>query len=131
VCEDESLLGVPFYVMPYLDGVVLTEVPPPGLESEDARNALGRDLVDALIEIHAADVTTPALAAFARPGSYSERQVRRFEQLWEITGRDPAPGGRHVARRQRAGPASGDGRPRRLPVGTRCRPRRLTWILAA
>ena len=27
---------------------------------------------------------TPALAAFARPGSYLERQVRRFTQLWEI-----------------------------------------------
>jgi len=26
----------------------------------------------------------PALAAFARPGSYNERQVRRFAQLWEI-----------------------------------------------
>jgi aminoglycoside phosphotransferase (APT) family kinase protein len=29
-------------------------------------------------------VTAPALAAFARPGSYNERQVRRFTQLWEI-----------------------------------------------
>ena len=29
-------------------------------------------------------MTTPALAAFTRPGSYNERQVRRFTQLWEI-----------------------------------------------
>jgi aminoglycoside phosphotransferase (APT) family kinase protein len=29
-------------------------------------------------------VRTPALAAFARPGNYNERQVRRFAQLWEI-----------------------------------------------
>jgi aminoglycoside phosphotransferase (APT) family kinase protein len=36
------------------------------------------------VEIHAADVAAPALAAFARPGSYLERQVRRFSQLWEI-----------------------------------------------
>ena len=84
VCEDESLLGVPFYVMEYLDGIVPTDQPPPGLEAEDARRALGYDLVDALVEIHAADVTSPGLAAFARPGSYNERQVRRFAQLWEI-----------------------------------------------
>ena len=84
VCEDESLLGVPFYVMPFLDGVVPGDEPPAGLETEAARHALGDDLVDALVEIHAADVTTPALAAFARPGSYNERQVRRFAQLWEI-----------------------------------------------
>jgi aminoglycoside phosphotransferase (APT) family kinase protein len=84
VCEDESVLGVPFYVMRYLDGHVITQELPLGLEREDARRRLGLDLVDTLVEIHAADVSTPLLAAFARPGSYLERQVRRFIQLWEI-----------------------------------------------
>jgi aminoglycoside phosphotransferase (APT) family kinase protein len=84
VCEDGRLLGVPFYVMSYLDGVVPTDEPPPGLDEGTPRRALGDDLVDALVEIHAADVTTPGLAAFARPGSYNERQARRFTQLWEI-----------------------------------------------
>jgi aminoglycoside phosphotransferase (APT) family kinase protein len=84
VCEDERVLGVPFYVMRFLDGHVITQELPPGLETEDARRALGLDLVDTLVEIHAADVTRPELAAFARPGSYSERQVRRFTQLWDI-----------------------------------------------
>ncbi|HWQ23818.1 MAG TPA: phosphotransferase family protein [Gaiellaceae bacterium] len=84
VCEDESVLGVDFYVMAYLEGHVVTETLPPGLEGEPARRALADDLVDTLVEIHAADVTTPGLAAFARPGSYNERQVRRFTQLWEV-----------------------------------------------
>ena len=84
VGEDESVLGVPFYVMTYLDGTVPTDELPPGLEDEAARRRLGDDLVDALVEIHAADVTIPALAAFVRPGSYAERQVRRFTQLWEM-----------------------------------------------
>jgi len=84
VCEDESLLGVPFYVMEFLDGLVPTDEAPPRLEGESARRALGRDLVDALVEVHVADVATPSLAAFTRPGSYNERQVRRFAQLWEI-----------------------------------------------
>ena len=84
VCEDETLLGVPFYVMAYLDGVVPTDEAPPGLDEGAPRRALGQDLVDALVEIHAADVSTPALAAFVRPGSYNERQARRFAQLWEI-----------------------------------------------
>jgi aminoglycoside phosphotransferase (APT) family kinase protein len=84
VCEDESLLGVPFYVMAHLDGHVPSDELPPGLETEESRGRLGEDLVDALVEIHAADVTTPGLATFARAGSYNERQVRRFTQLWEI-----------------------------------------------
>jgi aminoglycoside phosphotransferase (APT) family kinase protein len=84
VCDDESVLGIPFYVMDWLDGHVITDDLPPGLERDEARRRLGHELVDALVEIHAADVTSPALAEFARPGSYNERQVRRFTQLWEI-----------------------------------------------
>ncbi len=84
VCEDESVLGVPFYVMRYLEGHVITSRLPPGLETEQARTALGLDLVDTLVEIHSADVEREELAAFARPGSYMERQVRRFTQLWEL-----------------------------------------------
>ena len=85
VCEDESLLGVPFYVADYIEGHVITaELPPPLDRDPAARRRLGEDLVDTLVEIHAADVTTPALAAFSRPGNYNERQVRRFGQLWQI-----------------------------------------------
>jgi len=84
VAEDESTLGVPFYVMTYLDGAVVTDELVPGLEAETARRSLADDLVDALVEIHAVDVATPGLAAFARPGSYNERQVRRFTQLWGV-----------------------------------------------
>jgi aminoglycoside phosphotransferase (APT) family kinase protein len=85
VCDDENVLGVPFYVMDYIDGEVVSTTLPAELErSSDARRRLGEDLVDTLAEIHAADVQTPALAAFVRPGSYLERQVRRFSQLWLV-----------------------------------------------
>ena len=84
VCEDEGVIGVPFYVMDYLEGHVVTNELPAGLESEEARRRLGLDLVDALVEIHAVDVESPGVADFVRPGSYLERQVRRFTQLWEI-----------------------------------------------
>jgi aminoglycoside phosphotransferase (APT) family kinase protein len=103
VCEDESVLGVPFYVMRFLDGHVLTDELPPGLETPDARRTLGLDLVDTLVEIHAADVRRPALAAFARPGSYAERQVRRFTQLWQINKTRELPAVDEVARRLAAG----------------------------
>jgi aminoglycoside phosphotransferase (APT) family kinase protein len=84
VCEDEDVIGVPFYVMRFLEGRVITDVLPPGLEEPEARRRLGEELVDTLVEIHAADVSDPGLAAFARPGSYLERQLRRFSQLWKI-----------------------------------------------
>ena len=99
VCEDEGVLGVPFYVMGFLDGHVVTDRLPRGLEEPAARRRLGDELVDALVEIHAADVTVPALAGFVRPGSYLERQVRRFSQLWEINATRDIPAVVEVGRR--------------------------------
>jgi aminoglycoside phosphotransferase (APT) family kinase protein len=84
VCEDEDVIGVPFYVMDYLDGPIVTRDLPPELSTEEARRRLGLDLVDTLVEIHAVDVHAPGLADFIREGSYLERQVRRFTQLWEV-----------------------------------------------
>ena len=109
VCEDTTLLGVPFYVMAYLDGHVVTSELPPGLDDPAARRRLGDELVDALVEIHAADVADPALTGFARSGSYLERQVRRFTQLWEINATREIPDVVEVGRRL------ADGLPEPLP----------------
>jgi aminoglycoside phosphotransferase (APT) family kinase protein len=85
VCDEEGVIGVPFYVMEYVEGDVIGEELPSRIAGHaGARRRLGLDLVDTLVEIHAADVSRAELAAFARPGSYMERQVRRFTQLWEI-----------------------------------------------
>ena len=64
VCEDEGVLGVPFYVMDFIDGHVPTDVLPPGLESESSRRALVEDLVDA-----SSRSTPPTRAHRASPAS--------------------------------------------------------------
>ena len=85
VCDDPEVTGAPFYVMTYLDGDVIADELPPHLAADpEARHRLGLDLVETLVEIHRADVSEPDLAAFVRPGSYAERQVRRFMQLWPL-----------------------------------------------
>src|SRR5262245_3745660 len=99
VCEDTDVIGMPFYVMRYLDGHVVSLTLPPGLEVEAARRRLGEELVDALVAIHSVDVSDPALAGFARPGSYLERQVRRFSQLWEVNATREIPAVVQVGRR--------------------------------
>ena len=72
-----------------------------------ARRRLANDLVDTLVEIHAADVRAGARRV-PRPGNYNERQVRRFSQLWEFNQTRELPTvvdvGRWLAR-ERARPA--------------------------
>lgn len=82
VCTDESVLGVPFYVMEYLDGLVVTDDIPEGLSGPDARQATGRALVDLLVQLHRVPVDSPAAQALGRPVGYLSRQVERFGALW-------------------------------------------------
>jgi aminoglycoside phosphotransferase (APT) family kinase protein len=84
VCEDESVLGVPFYVMEFVEGTVVLDELPTVLAEPAARRAVAFDLVDTLVDIHAVDVDAPDLQPFQRPGSYLERQVRRWQQLWGV-----------------------------------------------
>ena len=83
VCRDESVLGVPFYVMEELRGHVVTDELPASLASPEARRGAGHDLVDALVELHAVDIAGAGLEDFGRPDGYLERQLRRFAALWE------------------------------------------------
>jgi aminoglycoside phosphotransferase (APT) family kinase protein len=82
-CSDLSLLGVPFYLMEYLDGVVLTDATPPGLASGEHRAAIAELMVGALAALHAIDTSQGPLAGLGKPSGYLERQLRLFGKLWE------------------------------------------------
>lgn len=84
VCPDESVLGVPFYVMTYLDGLVITNTIPAALNSAEQRVATSNAVVDTLVQLHQVDVTAGDLASFGRPEGYLRRQVERFSALWDI-----------------------------------------------
>ena len=82
-CDDESVIGAPFYVMERVEGEVVTEALPPALDSEAERRRTGEELVDALCEIHAVDWRARGLEGYGKPTGYLERQLRRFGGLWE------------------------------------------------
>jgi aminoglycoside phosphotransferase (APT) family kinase protein len=83
VCDDDSVLGVPFYVMEEVAGEVVTDTLPPVLADRAERARVGDDLIDALVEIHAVDWRAAGLEGFGKPSGYLERQLRRFNGLWE------------------------------------------------
>ncbi len=82
-CDDESILGVPFYVMEEMKGDVITHTIPPALDSPKERARIGDELVDALVEVHAVDWAAAGLEGFGKPTGYLDRQLRRFNGLWE------------------------------------------------
>jgi len=83
VCDDERVLGVPFYLMEEVHGTVITSSIPDPLDTPPERERIGRELVDALAEIHAVDWRAVGLEGFGKPTGYLDRQLRRFGGLWE------------------------------------------------
>jgi aminoglycoside phosphotransferase (APT) family kinase protein len=83
VCDDEAVIGVPFYVMEQIQGNVITDKIPEPLDNPSERARLADELIDALVELHAIDWTTIGLDGFGKPTGYLERQLRRFNGLWE------------------------------------------------
>jgi aminoglycoside phosphotransferase (APT) family kinase protein len=82
-CDDESVIGAPFYVMEKVEGHVVTSEVPPALDNATDKRRMGEELVDALVEIHAVDWQAAGLEGFGKPTGYLERQLRRFGGLWE------------------------------------------------
>lgn len=83
VCEDDSVLGVPFYVMEYLEGEIVLDRAPDSLDSPAERRALSEALVDALVDLHGVDLERAGLANFGRPDGYLQRQIATFSGLAE------------------------------------------------
>jgi aminoglycoside phosphotransferase (APT) family kinase protein len=83
-CDDESVLGVPFYVMEYIEGDVITTSVPDELSNPEERRRICDELIDALAEVHAVDWQACGLEGFGKPTGYLDRQLRRFNGLWEI-----------------------------------------------
>ncbi len=78
-CDSESVIGAPFYVMERIRGDVITSRLPAGADGA----TIGEELVDALVEVHAADWRACGLEGYGKPTGYLERQLRRFGGLWE------------------------------------------------
>lgn len=84
VCEEETTIGAPFYVMELVEGEVIVSSVPEALDNPAERRGIGEQLIDALVEIHAVDWRVAGLEDFGKPTGYLERQLRRFSGLWEL-----------------------------------------------
>jgi aminoglycoside phosphotransferase (APT) family kinase protein len=82
-CDDDSVLGVPFYVMEEVRGTVISGPIPPALDNPVETRRISEEMVDRLVEVHAVDWRACGLEGYGRPTGYLERQLRRFGGLWE------------------------------------------------
>ncbi|MFF6993979.1 phosphotransferase family protein [Streptomyces sp. NPDC008313] len=78
LCEDDTVLGAPFYVMEFVEGTpyrTAAQLAPLGPERT---RAAVLSLVDTLVELHAVDPAEVGLGDFGRPEGFLDRQLRRW-----------------------------------------------------
>src|SRR5277367_6343131 len=76
-CDDDSVLGSPFYLMEPIDGIILRREIPPELDfSPDVARRVSESFIDNFALLHALDYNAIGLADLGKPQGYLERQVR-------------------------------------------------------
>jgi aminoglycoside phosphotransferase (APT) family kinase protein len=84
-CADEAVTGAPFYVMRFVDGLVVRDRQTAERLTVDERRAAGLSLIDVLARLHAVDTDEVGLGDLGRKEGYIERQLRRWQQMWAFT----------------------------------------------
>lgn len=83
VCTDAEVNGAPFYVMSFVDGVVLDSPERAADLPVEVRRKLAEHLIDVLADLHAVDVDAVGLGDLAKREGYIERQIKRWTTQWE------------------------------------------------
>lgn len=88
LCEDDDVIGSMFYIMDYIDGDIhwdaqLTEV------DTSLRGAMYDHMNEVLAALHSVDIDAVGLQDFGRPGSYFERQFKRWSKQYRASETEP------------------------------------------
>jgi aminoglycoside phosphotransferase (APT) family kinase protein len=83
LCTDESVNGAPFYVMNFVDGVVLDNAEKAELLDKSLRRSASFNLIDVLCELHDVNIDAVGLGNLAKREGYIERQIKRWSTQWE------------------------------------------------
>lgn len=83
LCEDSGVIGAPFVVMDYVDGVVLRTGADMAPYAADELRGASELLVTTLLALHDVDPDAVGLSRFGRPEGYLERNLRRWSTQWE------------------------------------------------
>lgn len=89
-CEDESVIGSPFYVMDYLDGTTLRPGNASMLDEQQA-SAVGRVYVDRWADLHSVDVAAAGLTDWGKGPGYVDRQIVGWSDRYRRARTDDVP----------------------------------------
>ncbi|OCC23468.1 aminoglycoside phosphotransferase [Croceicoccus estronivorus] len=81
LCEDESIIGSPFYVMEMVDGRVIWDASIPDVTNAE-RAAMYDAMNEVIARLHCIDYTSIGLADYGRSGNFFARQIDRWSRQY-------------------------------------------------
>jgi aminoglycoside phosphotransferase (APT) family kinase protein len=82
LCTDPEVNGAPFYVMAFVDGLVVRSDEAGRQLDPEARRRAGESLIDTMVRIHSVDLDEVGLADLGRKEDYLARQLKRWYGQW-------------------------------------------------
>ncbi len=92
LCCDTSVTGAVFFVMEFVDGVVLADPPAEEVGGESAGRLVMEQMIDALADLAVIDVDKVGVSDLGKPDGFLERQVRRWRDQLDGYSRRDLPG---------------------------------------
>ncbi len=89
-CNDDSVIGTPFYLMDFLPGRIFTNPLLPDLE-KDERSAIYASMNETLAQLHCFDWRDAGLADFGKPENFIARQIARWTRQYEASKTEQLP----------------------------------------
>jgi aminoglycoside phosphotransferase (APT) family kinase protein len=92
ICQDESVIGAPFYLMERVEGVILRALPPNDIQlGPELMSRLSQTFVATLVEIHNVDYVRAGLENLGAPDGYVKRQVEGWIGRYQKSKTDDVP----------------------------------------
>lgn len=85
LCTDKSVNDADFYVMSYIDGLVLNDSVVGGQVDAKYREAIGVHVIDILCDLHNINPDDVGLGDLGRKEAYLARQINRWTKQWEAS----------------------------------------------
>ena len=85
LCEDRSVNGQPFFLMGFVDGVVLHDAEAAAPIPAAQRRSAGEHIIEVLATLHLVNPDDIGLGNLARKEAYLQRQLKRWIRQWEAT----------------------------------------------
>lgn len=85
LCRDSHVNGADFYVMDYVDGLVLNDSVASALVQDSDRRAIGLHVINILCNLHSLNIDAVGLGDLGRKEAYLTRQLKRWTRQWEAS----------------------------------------------